>query len=149
MKDDTEAGYTDHSGERDAASHRMINVDGTGAECAAHLMLNVAWTGMALGIFKAPDIGEFIEVRQTPLRRGGLCVHPPKGEGQTDDPDRAFLLVTGTLDTSYTMRGWLWGDEAQQRKYWNDTKMVRPCFLVEQQFLRPVSELRDVIRDWR
>ncbi len=104
----------------------QVNIEGALAEMAMAKHLNVYWTK---GEFRAPDVG-VVDVRSTPHENGCLIVH------ETDEDGRVFWLLTGE-NGRYCIRGWMYGYEAKNAKYWKDPTGNRPAYFV------PQSELHD------
>lgn len=73
------------------------------------------------------------EVRHTILPHGGLLIKPSESESTT------FVLVTGEIPT-LTIVGWCTGADGRSPEHWNE-KLPRPCYLVQQKYLKPIDEL--------
>jgi hypothetical protein len=76
------------------------------------------------------DVGRR-QVRSTQRVNGGLIVH------DDDKDDAAFILVVGVAP-SYNVMGWMLGRDAKVARWWNETRLPRPAFLV------PAGELHDI-----
>jgi len=80
------------------------------------------------GIDVAPDIG----VRWSKYPNPHLIVH------LDDPPDLRYVLVSNRLP-DLRIRGWAWGHEAQDDKYWPGKVPGRPGFWVPCSDLRPFN----------
>lgn len=117
---------------------RQINA--FGAELSQAIRIGVKWR-YVYGNDLAGDIGPGLQVRHTFHRDGKLIVHewtPQYEKDRGDDPMNIFFLVTGRLPR-FICRGWLWGYEAQQKKFWYPLTDNRPSFNAPQSELRPVK----------
>jgi hypothetical protein len=112
------------------------HVAGAVAEYAASKYLGLPWNP-AIGIRWAGEVdGDVrgIEVRGTSHPHGGLIGHDYSFN------DRPYLLVLTHRSPTFTMRGWLWGHEIKQARFWR-ADFPRPAFLVPQRDLHPVETL--------
>ena len=104
-------------------------IDGAIAECALAKYLNVYWEGC--GQINGVDVGE-VDVRSTKYETGMLIIH------KTDDDNRKYYLLTG-CDGKFIVRGWMWGYEAKQEKYYTSKSNRPPEYYV------PQSDLHDIM----
>lgn len=115
------------------------DIEGGLAEKALAKHLNLYHHGAY--VFRAADISGTVQVRGTPRADGCLLVHKPGRGANLDDPNDAFVLVTG-CDGTYTIRGWLPGHAAMLPEYWCDRgRNGRPAFFVPQAALQPIRTL--------
>ena len=70
-------------------------------------------------------------VRSTPYANGRLIIH------KNDVPDRKYYLLTGA-EGKYIVRGWIWGFEAQNEKYYMSVNDRPKEYYVPQQDLYAV-----------
>jgi len=85
--------------------------------------------------FKA-DVGPY-QVRQAQQHHYRMTLR--KG-ADTDKPDVPFILVTGTMP-HYRVRGWMYGREAMQDRYWSDPNGKGYAWWVPANDLRPMETL--------
>ena len=113
---------------------------GARGEYAVSMFTGLPWTGMmspnnmTLKQWKRTfpcDVGDDIEVRTT------LKPAPPyKLLVNVNDPTEfRFVCVDGSDDVLLRIKGWLWGHEAKQKKWWRREGMWKPTYAV------PISEL--------
>ena len=110
-----------------------------GAEMAVAKYLNLYWSG-ALGDYKARDVGGMVEVRARSSMDWDLLVHPE------DADDLPFVLVV-PQPPIFVIRGWMFARDAKQSQFWSDPARGRAAFFVPVDKLRPMSELKDWVRD--
>ena len=104
-----------------------MHIEGAAGEMAFAKWADRYWSG-SLGNLKADDVGS-VQVRTTSGHNNRLILH-------AEDPDdRRFVLLTG-LAPRFIIRGWIWGRDAKQEKYWKDPAGGRPAFFVPQDDLR-------------
>lgn len=117
------------------------NHGGRGAEVAVAKYFNLFWGGY-IGQWDKDDVGQ-LQVRWSREPNADLRLHP------RDKDDRAYVLVTGggLEGAEYTLRGWIWGDEGKKDRWWRDGEKGRPAFWVPQRALRPVSELKRLLKE--
>lgn len=111
------------------------NLVGAAGELAAARVLGVYWPAHVNVNKPGPsDLPPDWEVRARRPDRADLTCTP------RDDPDRRYLLVTGTLPT-LTVHGWLWGREAMAPQYLrDDDRMPEPLYFAPQHVLHPVED---------
>lgn len=109
-------------------SEWQMFIDGALAECALAKFLGKYWEGC--GEINGVDVGD-VDVRSTKYENGMLIIH------KTDDPNRKYYLLTGS-EGKYTVRGWLWGYEAKQNKYYTSKSDRPPEYYVPQSDLHMV-----------
>lgn len=112
-----------------------IHIQGAIAEFVVAKAMRLFWTGLsAIG---ASDVAG-LQVRSSINHNYRLIVHPA-------DPDTApFVFITGS-GLEYVIRGWLYGADAKQEQYWEETVKGRPAYFVPQSELRSIDELYDVL----
>lgn len=115
-------------------------VEGCCAELVVAKLLNIYWTGIAVGFdskecdkLKRFDVGPY-QVRSTDLPGGHLLVD------ENESPDDIFLLVIGE-SPHFKLVGWLRGREAQLPKYWETERLDYPQFMVPQYVLHELETL--------
>lgn len=110
----------------------LRHFEGACGECAVAQWAGIYWNGN-LGKLKATDVGRW-EVKATARNNGRLLV--PKAKLVME---RAYILVTG-IAPNLMIRGWAWGAEVGQEKYWGDPGTGRPCFMMPQNDLRAMKK---------
>lgn len=108
------------------------NIEGYCAEIAVAkaLGLNYAPKRQEAG---APDLGTDIQVRWVTDPSYRLIVR------ETDNPGHRYILVTGEAPT-YTLEGWILGEDARQLSYLSDPRNGRPpAWFVPKTSLRPME----------
>jgi len=103
----------------------QVHIEGALGEMALAKHLGIYWSGK--GEMKEPDVG-VVDVRTTPLNDGRLILHP------NDDDERKFWLLTG-YNGVYDVRGWIYGVDGKQKKFWSDPAGNRPAYFVKQKYL--------------
>jgi hypothetical protein len=115
---DPEKGWQDH-------------IEGSAGEMVVAKWRNKYWSGN-IGNLKADDVGR-AQVRTAAKHSHCLIVH------DYDLDERPFVIVTG-LAPNFVIRGWIYGGEAKQERYWSDpTRKGRHAFFVPQSALRPIK----------
>lgn len=116
------------------------DLEGALSELAVSKALQLPWDGKFLPIqiwdvwkHEGNDVGK-LEIRSTTLENGSLILHP------SDKDHSPYLLVLSHKRPEYLLAGWVWGKEGKASRYWRDN-VPRPCFMVKQGNLRPMSEL--------
>lgn len=122
-----QAGY--NSNKHHARSDWATDIEGAAAELAVARALGAYWDA-GNKTFKGADVGN-VQVRSTTVDNGKLIVRP------NDDPAAVFILVTGRVP-DLTLRGWMSGKEAKQKKY--KVGPLQNFWWVPQQDLHPLSE---------
>lgn len=116
----------------------QLHVEGALGEAAVAKGLNIFWNG-SIGTFKAPDVAD-LQVRSTTWSSGSLIIH------KADSSKEIFILVTG-VNGSYVLRGWMYGADAKNEKYWKDPKKEnRFAYFVPQSDLEPMSKLKKLVK---
>jgi YD repeat-containing protein len=102
------------------------DIESTGGECAFATAYGYPWPKP----FEQRKDGDVDgkEVRWTWRKNGRLLVH------DDDDGSRVFVLVTGLMP-NYVLRGWCFGWEAKQPKFWDEPQPGRPCYCAPQRIL--------------
>jgi hypothetical protein len=102
------------------------HIEGALSECALAKHLGVYWNKRP---HNEPDVGT-VDVRATHYATGRLRIDPK------DKDDKKFYLLTG-LNGTYIIRGWMYGKDGKQEKYWTSPDPNRPpCFWIPQSDLR-------------
>lgn len=112
-----------------------LHIEGACGEQAVAKHLGMYWSGN-LGNLKAADVGS-LQVRTRSRHNYDLLLH------RTDADESAWVLVTGAAPR-FSLRGWCFGREGKDEKFWKDPAGGRPAFFVPQSVLRPMSELKKV-----
>lgn len=112
----------------------QLHCEGACGEQAFAKFFGLYWSG-AIGDLKADDVGYF-QVRTNSRNNGDLILH------YNDPDDRIFVLLTGLAPT-YTVRGWLWGAEGKDDRWWRESApgKGRAAFFVPQSALKPMSAI--------
>lgn len=118
------------------ADYEWIGVIG---EIAVAKFLNTFWPGMGMSI-GAVDAGR-AEVRTVDADHKRLIAH----EGDRDDLPFISALVTRALLPEVVLRGWSFGRDAKQPKFWCDPGTGRAAFFVDNDCLLPMSELHALL----
>jgi len=111
-----------------------LHIEGACGEMAVARHLGRYWSG-ALGNLKAADIGIGVQVRTRSQPDYDLILHPE------DPDDDAFVLVTGCAPR-FTLRGWIYGRDGKDDRWWQDPAGGRPAYFVPQSVLRPMGQAR-------
>ena len=106
------------------------NIEGALGEMFVAKGFGLYWSG-SLGNFDAADVGD-IEVRTAAKHNYRLILHP------TDNDSARWILVTGRAP-DFRVQGWILGEDAKIKKYWEDPKGGRPAYFVPQSALLPMS----------
>jgi hypothetical protein len=115
----------------------QYHIEGAGGELAFAKWSGRYWNG-ALGNLKADDVGD-TQVRTAMAHHKRLIIHPP------DANDRRFVLVTGVMPR-FLIRGWIWGGDGKQERFWCDPKGARPAYFVPTDFLYPMPDRSKLVR---
>lgn len=95
------------------------HIEGAAGEYAVGKFLDKHWDFVVFNpkdrFEKVPDVGPY-QVRQAEKHHYRLTLR--KG-ADTDKPDVPFILVTGVMP-NFRVRGWVYGREAMQDRYWSD-----------------------------
>ena len=110
----------------------QMHVEGCLGEMVVAKYLNMFWDG-AVGIPHHGDIGR-LEVRTSNYETARLIVHDRDLSGSI------FILVTGR-NGSYSICGWIKGEEAKQGRFWKDPAGGRPAYFVPQSELNEIEKL--------
>jgi len=97
------------------------------------------WNG-SFGDFKAVDVAHAYQVRASTFDgpTAGLLLHPG------DHDDHPFIKVVVRLPV-VSLVGWTMGRDGKRQEYWKELQKGRPCFVVPDRTLRPMSELMDAL----
>lgn len=113
-----------------------ISIEGTGAEIAYCKATGVTWSG---SIFKGPDVGENIQVRQTRYADGRLPFRVNCPEEKKDNPKHRYVLVTGEMP-NYKVIGWKLGLDCMRDEWFTSPDPKRPKnYFVPQSELIPIN----------
>ena len=98
------------------------HIEGALSECALAKYFGVYWNKRP---YNEPDVGD-VDVRVTHWMSGNLRID------HKDHDDKKYYLLTG-LNGEYIIRGWLYGKDGKQQKYWGTKDPDRPpCFWIPQ-----------------
>lgn len=111
-------------------SEWQLMIEGALSECALAKFLGIYWEGC--GEINGVDVGE-VDVRSTRYDSGKLIIH------KSDASDRKYYLLTGK-EGKYIVRGWIWGYEAKQDKYYKSMVEGRPP-----EYFVPQEDLYDIM----
>lgn len=115
-----------------------INVRGAVGELVAARCLDVPW--ISQGIFMEPDTVCGVEVRTSSRINWKLKVYK-------DADDRSpYMLVSGG-PLSWLAQGWIMAGEAKRSMFWDTPNHRDGAYFVDLEFLRPIAELRDLIKE--
>jgi hypothetical protein len=104
------------------------HIEGVLGELALAKWQGVYWSLTTFAKRNDGDVGKD-EVRTTHHENGRLIMHPE------DSDDRKYWLVTGSMG-EYQIRGWLYGRDGKQERWWADpAKNRRPAYWVPQEEL--------------
>lgn len=83
------------------------------------------------------DVGGLVEVRSVNQPGRRLLIH------EKDRSDLPYVLVySDPRSTIFTLKGWIVGEEGKKEEYVRDlTGKNRPCYVVPDEKLRPMTEL--------
>lgn len=113
--------------------------NGALAEYAWSKLTNQYWSAFDRQFLSLPgDVGQ-VQIRSTRLANGGLTLHPK------DRDEQVFVLALIDLfskPVTVKFVGWIRGLDGKAERFWDKTKMKRPCFLVPQSELRSMEELQ-------
>lgn len=115
----------------------IIDIEGACAEMASAKYFDLYWDG-SVNTFKNPDLKPDIQIRNTPYDYGKLIIRPK------DNKEERFVLVCGRFP-EYTIAGWIYGYEGQKDEYWDNPNNKKPAWLVPQDVLRPIKELKEML----
>lgn len=108
----------------------QLFIDGALSECALAKYLNVYWAGC--GEINGLDVAD-VEVRSTKYHNGMMIMH------KSDKDDVKYYLLTGS-EGKYIIRGWIYGREGKQDKYWTVKTDRPPAYWIPQNVLHDMSE---------
>jgi len=91
--------------------------------------------GEGVNTFKAPDIGDNIQVRQTDRWDGCLIV-------RDDDKDGQFYVCVVGRCPHFRIAGWMLGMEAKQDQWRRSPNGGPPAYFVPQENLYPFLDLK-------
>jgi hypothetical protein len=98
------------------------HIEGALSECALAKYLGVYWNKRP---HNEPDVGD-VDVRATHYLNGKLRID------LKDKDDKKYYLLTG-LNGEYIIRGWMYGRDGKNQKYWTTLDPDRPpCFWIPQ-----------------
>lgn len=131
MMNAAEHGYQHRAGmdDKDGWTRHLL---GAAGEVAAAKALNRYWNGDPAA-FKAADIGQRLQVRTRRCHWHELIIYP------NDNPEHAYLLVTGT-PPALVVRGWILGAEGMFPAWLTAPDNGRPAaYFVPQKHLEDVT----------
>jgi hypothetical protein len=105
---------------------------GFAAEIVVAEVLGVPWRYPDPYTRHDGDLVDGTEVRSTRYPRGALLLRPE------DDPERAYVLVTGR-PPKFVVRGWILGRDGMRCERWWPRAPQRPCWRVPQEHLCDVA----------
>jgi len=105
-------------------------IEGCLTERAVAKYLKLHWGGC--GQINDVDV-DHVEVRSTSYEKGHLIIH------KSDADNRKFYFVTG-IDGNYIIRGWIWGYEAKNEKFWGELQPNRPAYNIPQEALHKLND---------
>jgi hypothetical protein len=106
------------------------DIEAAGAELAFAKYIGEEWVG-SVNTFSAPDVGTNWQVRYTNIDHGCLIIRK-KDKGKLN---QNFVLITGNMP-NYTVKGYIKGDDALDKKYVRNPNNGEPAFFVPQKDLR-------------
>lgn len=116
-----------------------INVRGSVGELVAARVLEVPWA--CKGIFMEPDTTCGVEVRTTARLNWKLKIYR-----EADDNTPYMLVAGGPLD--WVVQGWIMAGDGKLKMFWDTPQGRDGAYFVDQEFLRPISELRRIIQQY-
>lgn len=114
----------------DVPTDWKLQIEGAMSEYALAKYLNVHWEGV--GFPDADDVGNE-DVRVTTHEHGCLILH------DRDKDDKKYWLLIGQ-NGEYEIKGYIYGRDGKQKKYWAEKVPGRPCYFVPQNEL--IYEIR-------
>jgi len=115
----------------DGAHAWETHIVGAQGEALVAKHFGCEWDG-ALGDYAAKDVGGY-QVRTTRIKSGCLILHPE------DLDDDLFVLVVLLRDGVGDLVGAKIGHRGKIAEFWRDPGTGRPCFMVPQSALGPIS----------
>lgn len=117
-----------------------LDIVSTRGEMAVAKGLNLYWSG-SVGDYGAVDVGDLVEVRTRTKNWHSLIIHP-------QDRDWApYVLVDASNPPDFRLVGWMYGSDGKDEKYWADpAKTGRHAYFIDQKILRPMDELKSLLR---
>lgn len=115
-----------------------INIRGAVGELVAAKCLEVPWE--CKGIFMEPDTSCGVEVRTTARLNWKLKIYK-----DADDFTPYMLVAGGPL--TWIVQGWIYAVDGKRKMFWDTPQGRDGAYFVEQDFLRPISELRELIKE--
>lgn len=106
----------------DVPTDWKLQIEGAMSEYALAKYLNVHWEGV--GFPDADDVGNE-DVRVTTHENGCLILH------DRDKDDKKYWLLIGQ-NGEYEIKGYIFGRDGKQKKYWKEKVPGRPCYFVPQ-----------------
>jgi len=86
------------------------------------------------------DIEDFIDAKRGRTERHRLLMYL---DGRLD---WAYVLVCSVDHPNYWLRGWQWGERIKELGVVRELQPGRPCYVLEHEHLRPMSELLREVR---
>ena len=106
----------------DVPTDWKLQIEGAMSEYALAKYLNVHWEGV--GFPDADDVGNE-DVRVTSHENGCLILH------DRDKDDKKYWLLIGQ-NGEYEIKGYIFGRDGKQKKYWQEKVKGRPCYFIPQ-----------------
>lgn len=117
-----------------------LDIVSTRGEMAVAKGLNLYWSG-SVGDYGAVDVGGLVEVRTRTKNWHSLIVHPG------DRDWSPYVLVDASETPDMRLVGWVFGRDGKDERFWADpSKKNRPAYFIEQNELRPMSELVSLLK---
>ena len=107
---------------------KKLDIIGAIGELAVAVALGIPFDA-TVNTWKAPDLGDLLQVRTATKHNYSLLVRPG------DKDEEVFVLTTCENLPDFHIHGWLWGKEAKQ-KQWLRSPHGRPAA-----YFVPISEL--------
>jgi hypothetical protein len=112
------------------------DIEGACGEMAVSKFLGVYWGGGMGDEFKAPDVGDRIQVRTTPRHDGSLIVRKDAKD------EHLYVLVTGTAP-NFFLRGFISAADAKRDEFIQAPNGRPPAWFVPQYALLDIALLSD------
>lgn len=109
------------------------NIEGACGEMAVAKNFGNFWSG-AIGNIDADDVGTYQVKTNTSRKWDDLILR------KWNKPDRIYIGVLSFLP-SFTITGWIYGEEGMQEKYYRDGRPGMPAYFVPRSVLRPLDTL--------
>jgi len=120
------------------------DIIGARGECASYLWASPVRWNVRMPVGKVADLDSFIDVKTRPNHWQDLVI-------QETDPDHwAYLLVCACRHPIYQIRGWCWGHEGKQPRFYFDPPGGWAAFFIkaDDTIIKHPALLLDELR-WR